>query len=251
MAELTLEIDALRQKGLSEIELERYKQDQITEYEKEQLEERKQAYLDTYNEIQSAVSSVWSSLNKIKSNQADAEIASLERVHEDQIKLLEDSGASEEEITKKKGELASDLEQRKKEIARAEAIREKRMNLFSAVTSTAAAIAKALPNLLLAGLAGAMGAAQIAAINSTPIPKAQTGTPVDGYTIPDTGRSAKADRVGVMASPGETVSVTPRGERRQQRTIVQIGERVILDVVKDAIDNGDLIISTENIQGTA
>jgi TP901 family phage tail tape measure protein len=251
MAELTLEIDALRQKGLSEIELERYKQDQITDYEKEQLEARKQAYLDTYNEIQSSVSSVWSSLNKIKSNQADAEIASLERVHEDQIKLLEDSGASEEEITKKKGELASDLEQRKKEIARAEAIREKRMNLFTAVTSTAAAIAKALPNLLLAGLAGAMGAAQIAAINSTPIPKAQTGTPIDGYTIPDTGRSAKADRVGVMASPGETVSVTPRGERRQQRTIVQIGERVILDVVKDAIDNGDLIISTENIQGTA
>jgi hypothetical protein len=251
MSELTLEIDALRQKGLSEIELERYKQDQITEYEKEQLEARKQAYLDTYNEIQGAVSSVWSSLNKIKSNQADAEIATLERTHENQIKLLEDSGASEEEITKKKGELASDLEQRKKEIARDEAIREKRMNLFTAVTSTAAAIAKALPNLLLAGLAGAMGAAQIAAINSTPIPKAQTGTPIDGYTIPDTGRSAKADRVGVMASPGETVSVIPRGERRQQRTIVQIGERVILDVVKDAIDNGDLIISTENIQGTA
>ena len=87
-------------------------------------------------------------------------------------------------------------------------------------------------------------------IANTPIPSAQTGTGLGGFTIPDTP-STRTDNVGIVAGPGETVNVTPRGEsaRGQQRIVVEIGREAIIDVVNDGIDSGDVRITTDNIQG--
>ena len=106
-----------------------------------------------------------------------------------------------------------------------------------------------VPGLVLSGLAATAGALQLATIAATPIPSAQTGTGAGGITIPDSGRSSRADQVGVMASPGETVNVSPRGERPSQNIQVQIDRRVIFDVVNEGIESQDIRISADNIQG--
>lgn len=67
-----------------------------------------------------------------------------------------------------------DLEVRK--IKKKQAVQEKQAALFQAFINTAAAVAEALPNIPLSILAGILGAAQIAAISSRPIPAFKKGT---------------------------------------------------------------------------
>lgn len=67
------------------------------------------------------------------------------------------------------------LDQEERALKRKQAERDKSIAIFQAVINTAAAVAKALPNLVLAGIAAALGAAQIALIASRPIPKFARG----------------------------------------------------------------------------
>lgn len=95
----------------------------------------------------------------------------------------------------------------------------------------------------------ASGIVQQKKIADTPIPSAQTG---GTFQIPDSGASARADQVGVMASPGETVSVSPRGEGGSTQNItVMMNDEVIMSAVNEGIERGDIIIRPENIQGGA
>ena len=102
---------------------------------------------------------------------------------------------------------------------------------------------------LAAGAVLASGLAAQASILSTDI-TAQTGTGLTGITIPDTG-SAATDNVAVKASAGETVSVTPRNQNssNQMHITVNIAKEPVIEIIRDAIDNNDLIISADNIQG--
>ncbi len=87
---------------------------------------------------------------------------------------------------------------------------------------------------------------------STPLPpkpSAQTGTPMGGFMVPETSGSTKADNVGLNVSPGEEVTVRPRGESGSgQNIIVQIDRDVIFDIVTDGLDSGDIVITADNIQ---
>ena len=87
----------------------------------------------------------------------------------------------------------------------------KAVSVAEATINTMLAFTKALAafkppfNYIAAGVTLAAGMAKVAAIASTPIPSAQTGIE---YTVPD--MTTRNDRAAVMASAGETVSVTPR-----------------------------------------
>lgn len=81
--------------------------------------------------------------------------------------------------------------------------------LFMAIIDTAAAVVKALPNIPLALIAGAMGAAQVAIIASQSAPKFRTGTGAAGFTVP---QGYNNDNFPVLVSSGEKVHVTPRGQ---------------------------------------
>lgn len=63
-----------------------------------------------------------------------------------------------------------DYEKKKAEVEYKQAKREKTMALVSAVINTARGVAAALPNIVLAGIAAAMGALQIATIARQPLP---------------------------------------------------------------------------------
>ncbi|MDK7375998.1 phage tail tape measure protein [Weeksella virosa] len=67
---------------------------------------------------------------------------------------------------------------RKAEIEYKQAKREKQMALVSAIMGTASAITKALPNVILAGIVGALGGLQVAMIAKQPLP---TKGYEDGY----------------------------------------------------------------------
>lgn len=78
-----------------------------------------------------------------------------------------------EALTAKKNE---ELEKKKAQLQHKQAVYQKANDLAQAGIATALAITQALPNLILAGIAGAMGFAQIATIIATPIPKYAKGT---------------------------------------------------------------------------
>ncbi len=130
-----------------------------------------------------------SALDSLRSNSANAELM-----------RMEDEGASQEELDAKKREIAHD-----------EAERQKALALLSIGVNTAAAIVSALvsipPNVPLSIAMGIVGAAQLAAAASVPIPSLATG----GQFITDGPTMVGNNVVGDNASGQERVTVEPLG----------------------------------------
>lgn len=85
--------------------------------------------------------------------------------------------AAEAETAKKNEE----LEKEKVKLQQKQAKWQKGVDIAQASISTALAITRALPNLILAGIVAAMGAVQIATIAATPIPAYKEGTKNGGH----------------------------------------------------------------------
>lgn len=99
-----------------------------------------------------------------------------------------------------------EYEKKKIEMQRKAAIREKALNVFSAIINTASAIAEALPNIPLSVIAGGAGAAQIAAILATPLPSMSSS---------GSGNSPKVERRTVTEKfhSGGTIGTTTGEEK--------------------------------------
>jgi len=182
--------------------------------------------IDLVFQFANAAGGIFSALGDLSSAENAAE-----------LQRLEDQGASEEELA-----------QRKKEIAREEAIRGKKIALFEVVINTASAIVAAMPNLALMALAAITGGIQAATIHAQPVPTAQTGTGSIPITVPESNN--RGDNVAVMAGAGEQVSVSPRGQGAQPiHLTVEIDKQVIYDLVTDGNESGEIRITADNIQG--
>ncbi len=107
---------------------------------------------------------------------AQAEQERITRLVEQNV-ITEEEGESRkraaEEQTAKRNE---ELEKKKAALQYKQAVFQKATDLAQAGISTALAITKAVPNFILAGIVGAMGAIQVATILATPIPKYAKGT---------------------------------------------------------------------------
>lgn len=121
-------------------------------------------------------------INDIR-NQKDAERIQGER---NRIEELREAGA----ISEKEAILRNKrLDNEEKKVKREAAQRDKQLAIFNAVINTAQAVTKALAsapppfNAILAGIAAALGAAQIAVIASRPLPKFRKGKK-DSYQGP-------------------------------------------------------------------
>lgn len=91
--------------------------------------------------------------------------------------LSEEQAEIRKRAAKEKTEQKSrELEKKKQELARKQAIWDKATSIAQAGIATALAITKALPNFILAAIVGAMGAIQVATIAATPIPAYAEGT---------------------------------------------------------------------------
>lgn len=125
------------------------------------------------------VSAGLSTITQIVSGAADARVAAIEREIEAEQRR---DGKSAESVAK-----LQSLEQKKDQIRRKEFNTNKKLNMASAIVNTAAGITSALKlppplNFIMAGIIGAMGAAQLAIIagtsyQSTSAPSLQNSTP--------------------------------------------------------------------------
>lgn len=114
-------------------------------------------------------------IDAIAQQRHENEMIRMDNAYNKELSQLEQKGLSEEEFAKRKEAIDAKYAAKKKELDRKAARREKSMAIFNAIINTAAAIAKALPNIPLSILAGVLGGAQIAAISAQPLPLAKGG----------------------------------------------------------------------------
>ena len=96
----------------------------------------------------------------------------------------------DEEFNQKRDDLAQEQDDKEAAIKTKQAKRAKRLAILEAIVNTATAVVEALPNVILAAFVGAVGAAQIATIASTPIPKFAQGGLAFGPTSAIIGEGA-------------------------------------------------------------
>ena len=134
---------------------------------------------------------------------------------------------------------------------------EKASNLAQAGMNIASAITKVLPNIFLAALVGAMGAVQIAAIASTPIPKFAQGGMIGGRRHSQGGTMIEAEQgefivnrsavqsVGIEnlnrlneGGGGSTINVSVQGNLLSQDYVEGELAENISDAIRRGVDFG-------------
>lgn len=106
----------------------------------------------------------------------EQELARIERLEETGAISSEEAEARKRAAEDKTARKNEELEKKKAQLKQKQARWDKANSIIQATIATALAVVKALPNLVLVGIAAAMGAAQIAVIASQPIPKYAKGT---------------------------------------------------------------------------
>lgn len=148
----------------------------------------------SFENMAQAVGKIVSGITSLMTDIYDAQIENIEKEQEandeaydkeiERIEALEENGAistEEAEVRKRAAENKTaakneELEKKKAALQEKQAKWNKANSIIQAGIFTALAITEALPNLVLAALVGAMGAAQVALIAAQPIPKYAKGT---------------------------------------------------------------------------
>lgn len=160
-------------------------------------------------------------------------------------KQLENGVISQEQYNQRVDKLNAELDHKKAVYERNAAKRERNVALMSAIVNTAAAVAKALPNIFLSTLVGAMGALQIGTILRTPLPEVP-GREEGGFLVTrsqdkklfrakaDPDKRGYVDRPTVIAGEDGTEFVASN-EAYRNPTI-----RPVLDAIDVAQRNGSI-----------
>ena len=148
----------------------------------------------SFENMAQAVGKIVSGITSLMTDIYDARIENIEKEQEandeayekevERIEKLEENGAISTEEAEARKRAAEDktaaknaeLEKKKAALQEKQAKWDKANSIIQAGIATALAVTKALPNLVLAALVGAMGAAQVALIAAQPIPKYAKGT---------------------------------------------------------------------------
>jgi len=161
------------------------------------IEDEKFAWVDYSMSIASSIASMWNNINRIRENN-----------HEEELNRMKEEGASQEEI-----------DERKKELAREDLKRKKAQGTFQAIIDTASAVIGFLANpggwagIGLSAMAGVVGATQIGAINSEPLPAFEVGS----IRIPQTQEAIVHRNEMILPAPiaeqarQEGISIAPSG----------------------------------------
>lgn len=215
-----------QEKKAAQIELNRT----IYELNKNAVDQEKELNaekLDNAKTIAGQISSVTSELvskfGQIREQQTEQILQSLQANFESQNQSLEAQLNSQvislEKYTQEKEKLEKEFNAKSRQIRLEQFEREKRANLIEAGINTAVAVTEALPNLVLAGIAGALGALQIGFIAGQ-----QPGFADGGLTGQ---RIGSKDGIPIQRSNGDNLLATVKtGEiitnRSQQRYIESV-----------------------------
>ncbi|MCP4268663.1 MAG: hypothetical protein GY777_24295 [Candidatus Brocadiaceae bacterium] len=142
----------------------------LDEEEASRIEALKQKKIQAFSEYSSHATGIINSIATIMQNVDKEESQRLDQSLKEDIAALEQKGLSEEEFNNQKRELEKETAKKKYELTLKEFNANKGIAIIEAGIATALGIAKSLPNLILAGVVGAAGVVQVAAIASQPAP---------------------------------------------------------------------------------
>lgn len=152
--------------------------------EREKVEEAKKKLIQ---EVANAIGEIGSSVFTRRIQDIETEMDANQEAYDKRIEEI-DALAEKDVITKEEAEARkrvaeeqssarnAELEKKKADLQTRQARFQKTIDTTQTIAATALAVTKALPNLVLAALVGAMGAAQLATIIAQPIPKYAKGT---------------------------------------------------------------------------
>ena len=168
--------------ALAEGNSERQKEisQELADNEQEYLETRIAAFQEYAGQISGAMSAVSELFSAMEAAEMERYEEENEKKKADLQERLDAGLISQEEYDAGVEAADAELEKKKAEMARKQAIRDKAMKIFEIGISTASGIARALPNIPLAVLTGVMGAVQLATVLATPLPKASRGMLLQG-----------------------------------------------------------------------
>lgn len=143
--------------------------------------------LSSFAKIQDGITSIMTDIYDARIKRVEEEQEANEEAGEkelERIEKLENSGVitkEEAEARKRAAEQTTanknkELEKKKEALQQKQAKWEKSNAISQSIIATALAVSRALPNMVLAALVGALGAAQLATIIAQPIPKYAKGT---------------------------------------------------------------------------
>lgn len=177
-------------------------------------------FINTLNQIADVAVQVFSSIAEIQNNNSQARIDVLEKEQERQFELLDAEQQklqeqrnknliSEKTFENKSAELKQlrvktekDINAKITEEKRKQATLDRALKVFEITIQTALNIVKVFPNIFLQALAGALGALQIAAVLSAPLPTFKKGTKRKS----DTG-------MAIVGEEGEEAVLLPQGSK--------------------------------------
>jgi hypothetical protein len=206
--------------GVMQSEIE--KATQISTDRKAEIESR--AFEKTFNAYADEAKKGIGLMMQMSSQKYDAELDGIETAKDAEIGRIDAalqndklSAEARKKLEKEKADVTQKYDDEARAVKKKQWEADKEGRMLMAVIDTAAAVVKALPNVPLAILAGAMGAAQVAIIASQATPKFKTGTGAGGFTVP---AGYNNDNFPVLVSSGEKVRVTPRGGGGDGATLV-------------------------------
>ncbi|EMS34629.1 hypothetical protein C943_03316 [Mariniradius saccharolyticus AK6] len=198
-----------------------------------------------------ALSQMWSQYNALVAAGERRKLQEAERtsrLQQSQLKSQLDANLITQDMYNQQvDKLNADLDRKRAVYERNQAKRERNVALMSAIVNTAAAVAKALPNLILAKIVGIAGGLQIGTILSTPlpdIPGAEDGGQLANVVRSQDGRMFRAKvnptRRGYVDRP--TVIVGEDGSEfvANNRAVRNPTIRPVLDAIDTAQRNGSI-----------
>lgn len=238
--------------------------------QRESIEKKKQEvmdYMSKASEVLNAINGLANSIFEGRIQQIEDEQEANEEAgqkEQERIEELENSGVltkEQAEARKRAAEAkteakSEELEKKKAALQRKQAIWDKANQLAQAGIATALAVTRALPNLVLAALVGAMGAVQIATIMATPIPKYAKGTGYHPGGLAVVGDGGEHELVQTSRGAWLTPDVPTLVELPRGATVVPdidvdkiLMKRMFLDVDKlqaEAREQGIVVLDRGN-----
>ncbi|MFD2962767.1 MULTISPECIES: phage tail tape measure protein [Olivibacter] len=212
------------------------------------LDDTKRTFLEVMAVAQS-FQQLWGQYNQMVSageKRALQEFEQATQKKKDALQAQLDSGRiSQEAYNKRVEKLDKDLDKRRAQMEYNQAKRDRALAIASAITNTAVAVTKALPNLFLAALVGSMGALQLATILKTPLP-AVPGREEGGFAVQreqdgkvfNARRSRK--RMGMINRPSILVAENGREFVLSNQAVENPELRPLISVIDTAQRNGTI-----------
>jgi len=146
----------------------------------------------SFDKVVGHISQVFGQISGIVDQFYTNKYAQIEKDYETQKRFIESAVSSESNKAKMMEEIEAVRAKKVSEIRRKEAIANKAQAVFDSIINTAVAVSQVIANPVMAGIVGALGAAQTALIASQPIPALAKGGLAYGPTYAMVGDNKNA-----------------------------------------------------------